>query len=101
MIVAGRDDGKFVAAQTRYQIVFVERTSDPTGDFADQFVPDRVPQGVVDVLEVIEVDIEDGGCRAALLNLFDDLLEPLAKIDAIGQAAERVVHGEVMQSALA
>ena len=56
---------------------------------------------VVDILEMVEIDVEHGGRRRAGAHLFDHGLQPLAEEDAVGQAAERIVQGEVAQPRLA
>ena len=53
---------------------------------------------VVDVLEMIEIDIEQRGGRGARAHFLDDRFQPLAEENAVGQAAERVVHGEMAQA---
>ncbi len=60
VVVASRggDDGEFVAAEPRDQIVAAQRAAQPLRDVADQLVADRMAERVVDVLEVIEVDVE-------------------------------------------
>ena len=56
---------------------------------------------IVDVLEVVEVDIEHGRRCAAVADLVDHRLKPLAEEDAVRQAAERIVHGEMAQARFA
>ncbi len=60
-----------------------------------------VAERVVDVLEVIEIDIEHRRGQAAGADVADRLFEPLAEIDAVGQAADRIVQREVAQFPLA
>ncbi len=101
-VVAERGDhGELVAAEPGHQIVAAQRVRQPERDAADQFVADVMAERVVDVLEVVEVDIEHRGGAAAGADLFDHRLQPLAEIDAVGQAAQRVVHGEMTQAAFA
>ena len=59
--------------------------------------PDVMAERVVDVLEVIEVDAEDGGRRAALLDVGDHRFEALAEIGPVGQPRQRVMHREMPQ----
>ncbi len=56
---------------------------------------------VVDVLEMIEVDIEHRRRCAAILHVLDHLFEPLAEEVAVGQAAKRIVQGEIAQALFA
>ena len=97
----GGDDREFVAAEARHHVVAAQAAAQPLRDAADQLVADRVAERVVDVLEVIEIDVEDRRGRRALAYLLDRGLEPLAEEDAIGQAAERIVQGEMPQPVLA
>ena len=52
------DDGELVAAEARGCVAFPHDAGHPGGDRLQQFVADRVPQGVVDALEAIEIEIE-------------------------------------------
>ena len=51
---------------------------------------------VVDVLEVVEVDVEHRRGLAAGAHVIDHDFEPLAEIDAVGQAADRIVQKREM-----
>ena len=73
----------------------------PLRDVEDELVADMVAERVVDVLEVIEVDIEHRRRKAAAAHLDDGLFEPLAEIDAVGQAADRIVQRQMAQLPLA
>ena len=52
---------------------------------------------IVDILEMIEVDIEYGGRGAATTHFLDHRFQSLAEENAVRQAAERIVHGEMAQ----
>ena len=91
------DDGELVAAEARHQILAAHDVAQPLGDAEDQLVADVMAERVVDVLEVIEVDVEHGGSLAAGAHVVDHGFEPLAEIDAVGQAADRIVQGEMAQ----
>ena len=98
---AGGDDGEFVAAEPRHQILAAHDAAQPLGDVENELVADVMAERVVDVLEVIEIDIEHGGRRAAGAHIGDDAFEPVAEIDAVGQAADRIVQREMTQLPLA
>ncbi len=55
----GLDDGEFVAAHASNGVALPHATLQPRRDLLEQFVPDRVSEGVVDGLEVVEIEIED------------------------------------------
>ena len=70
---------------------------EPQRDVADQLVADMMAERIVDVLEVVEVDVEHRGGCGAVAHLLDHRFQPLAEKDAVGQAAQRIVHGEMAQ----
>ena len=91
------DDGELVAAEAGHQILAAHDAAQPLGDVEDELVADVMAERVVDVLEVIEVDVEHRRGRAAGAHVVDHGFEPLAEIDAVGQAADRIVQGEMAQ----
>ena len=91
------DDGELVAAEAGHQILAAHDVAQPLGDVEDELVADVMAERVVDVLEVIEVDVEHRGGRAAGAHVVDHGFEPLAEIDAVGQAADRIVQREMAQ----
>ena len=102
LVVAGRgDDREFVASQPRHQIVAAQRLREALRHAADQLIADRVSERVVDVLEVIEIDVEYRGRRRTVLDALDYRLQPFAEEDPVGQAAQRIVEGQMAQPGLA
>ena len=63
----GQDDQELVAAEPRHGVLLAHRVPDPLCHLAQEVVADGVTQGVVDLLEVIDIDEEDGdpACRGA------------------------------------
>ncbi len=91
------DDGEFVAAEASHQILAAHDAAQPLGDVENELVADVMAERVVDVLEVIEIDVEHGRRRAAGAHVVDHGFEPLAEIDAVGQAAHRIVQRQMAQ----
>jgi hypothetical protein len=90
----GLDHREFVAAEPRDQIAVADAAPDPSRHRLQQLVADMVAERVVDALEFVDVDIEQGELLAArdLLQLAFHLL---AEQYAVGQVGERVVMGEM------
>ncbi len=90
----GLDHGKFVAAKPRDQISGLDAAPDPSCDGLQQLVADMVSERVVDALEFVDVDIEQGELFAAdgVLQLALDLL---AEQHPVGQVGERIVMREM------
>ena len=68
----------------------------------EEIVAGRVPVGVVDMLEVIEVEVEDCECAGASPDAGEGAVELYRQQRAVGQAGERIVeplpHLEVRES---
>ena len=54
----GLDDGEFVTAQPRDEIVPVDAATQGHGDGFQQFIADQMSKRIVDALEFIDVDID-------------------------------------------
>ena len=55
-----KEDGELVTTEARYQVVVTDDLADTGSDLAQQCVPGVVSEGVVDLLEMIQVDQEQG-----------------------------------------
>jgi hypothetical protein len=64
-------------------------------NFLEHQITRRMAQGVVDILEAVEVEEQQRRHVASTADAGDRVLEPLEEQDAVGQAGERVVHGEI------
>ena len=71
---ADSDDRKFVAAETSNKIIFMHDLAEAFGDVENELIADMVPERIVDVLEVVEVDEEHGGRGAAPTHFIDQML---------------------------
>ncbi len=64
-----QDDGELVATQARHQVVATDDLANAWSDLAEERVSGLVPERVVDLLEVVEIDQQEGQAarlRAAL-----------------------------------
>ena len=62
---AGAEDGELVAAEARDQVAVAHGAAQPVRDLDQQPVAGLVAEAVVDDLEVVEVEEEDGDALAA------------------------------------
>ena len=67
------------------------------GNGGEKFVADRVAMTVVDGLEVVEIETNDGQYGSTAVGLHDGVLQAIAKEHAIGQAGEQVVPGNPLE----
>ena len=72
-------------------------TAHPLGGLAQQLVARRVPEVVVDALEAVEIDEQDGDSLARLARALDGMAEPVGEEDAIGEAGERVAQRQLLE----
>ena len=87
-------NGKLVATHARDDVGVARERAQPFRDHLEEFVAGGVAEGVVDVLEVVEIEEV---CRY-LFTAFGPgkrLFELLIEQDAVGQAGERVVMRHV------
>ena len=89
------DDGELVAAEAGDQLVAADHRAQPVGDLDQQLVAGRMAVNVVDRLEAVEVDAEDGERLAGVGGAGDGAGEMVVEHRPVGQAGQRVVIGEV------
>ena len=71
------DDGEFVAAQTGQDIGIAKRGLEPLRDFDQQLIAGRMPQRIVHILELVEVEHQHGESGAMTLQPLCGIFELL------------------------
>ena len=94
----GQQDHEFIAALPAHRVGVAHAGEQALGGALQQFVPDRVAQRVVDVLEVIQIEEKQRELFLAPLRQADRLSQPVAEQDPVGQFGEAVVLGQVRHS---
>ena len=64
LLAAEADDGEFVAAQAHHAVILAQAGAQAVRHLAQQRVAHRVAARVVDLLEAVQVDQQDGGGHA-------------------------------------
>ena len=72
----------------------LDEATQPVGHHPQELVADRVAEGIVDVLEVIEIE-QVRGHNLAALGVRDRMLQPLVEQSAIGQSGQGVMVGHM------
>ena len=94
---AGIDQqGEFVAAQARQLITGLQLTFQPGDDLQDQTVAGLMPEGVVGMTKVVEIEMSEG--QAAPVVFCQPRGEQGLKALAIGDAGQRILFSEALQS---
>ena len=88
---------EFVAAQARQGIAFAQARRQLRRHLLQQFVADMVAQGVVHVLEAVEVDKQDGQLFGAARGAQQGVLQAVVEQQAVRQRGERIVVGQVVE----
>ena len=91
---AGLDHRKLVAAEPRDQIGLAEATPDAASHRLQQFIADMVSERVVDALELVDIDIEQGELLAGTGSL-QFAFDLFAEQHPVRQVGQRVVMREV------
>ncbi len=95
-----QQDRELVAAEAGHQVALAQNARQPLRDLGEQPVAGRVPERVVDDLEVVEVDERDRNLTALSAAPLDRLAEPVHEDRAVRQVGEEVVLGAVFELGL-
>ncbi len=79
-------DGELVAAEARDGVARAQRLLEARRDRGEQLVAGGVPEAVVDELELVEVEEEDGDRAVGAPRLAEGVLEAVEEEGAVGQA---------------
>ena len=82
---------EFVAAKTGDDVTWTQHASKPLRDRHQDFIADRVPEPVVDELEVIEVNEQHRDAAADVLSFVQRAGHEICKGRSIGKARHRIV----------
>jgi hypothetical protein len=86
---------EFVAAEPRHEILRPQHLAQASRDRAQQLIAAGMAERVVDLLELVEVDEQEGRQRALIAWHGQEALDLVAEIDPVGQPRQRVIAGEV------
>jgi len=89
---------EFIAAEPRHEILRAQHFAQPVGDRAQQLVAARVTQGVVDLLELIEVDKQQCRQLVGMMRNRQQTLDLVAEIEAVWQRRQLVVTRQMGNS---
>ncbi len=89
------DDGELVAAEPRQHVIGAHGGFQPLRHLAQQRIAGAVAEGIVDVLEAVEVEHQDRERQAADAELAVHLVEPGQKEGAVRQPGQDVGLGEL------
>ena len=90
------EDGELVTAEPRDRVAGRERVAEPHTDTAQERVPRPMAERVVDALEVVEVEEEDGDLGTCELAAKDEcMLDAVREERAVRESGQSVVEGLV------
>ena len=93
-------DRELVAAEAGHRVAGAHGLLQPRGDCGEKLVAGRVSQRVVDELELVEVEEEDGDRSLLVPRASQRVLETVEEEVAVRQAGEGIVEGVVAVSLL-
>ena len=85
----GHDNGELVTPEARDRVRFSRAMAQSVGNHFQELVADGMAKRIIDALEVIEIEAEDGEAFAPLHSL-ELVLDALAQQDAIGQIGQGI-----------
>src|SRR5579863_1563977 len=93
-------DDEFVSSESRSGVDRAHHRLQALCDLAQQIVACPVSQGVVDELEPIEIDYQQGELVPLARGLSNGLIDAVFQQQAVRQPGKRVVRGEMAQLAV-
>ena len=89
-------DGEFVRSETRDHVRLADVRAQPFADSPEERVSPGMAQRVIHILEMIEIEMQQGEAFSAALHASDAFLNPLRERGAVKQAGERIEsrHGQ-------
>ena len=90
-----KDDNELVAAQTRHGIPLANAGFETQGDLLQKLVADRMTQGVIERLEVVEIDQHQCAVPVVSRTVGHGLPQTIKHQATIGQIGQRVVERQV------
>ena len=96
---AGRllqNHGKLVSPGSSHSIGTANPCGADLGNVLEHEVANVMAQRIVDLLEVVEINQEQGGLRSRAAGALHGVGEPVLKEPAIGQAGQLVMQGEML-----
>ncbi len=91
------ENNELIAPEPGRGVVGSQASLEPGGDGLEQQIAARMAEGVVDDLETVEVEEQDGAAPFLALCPRQRLIEPVVEQQAVGEPGERVVVGHVIQ----
>ena len=85
--------GELIAPQARQQVAGPHRVTEQARDLLQQLVAGGMAAGVVDDLELVEVDVHERVRRVAARGVRQGFAQPGLELLAVVQAGQRVVRG--------
>ena len=100
LVPGALNDGELVPAEPGDEIAGTDERRDDAGSLHEHVVSDGVAEGVVDALEPVEIDEEQGGPRSLVIAVGDGLGQPAVELQPVGEFREVIVLGVVADQIL-
>jgi hypothetical protein len=94
------DQGEFIAAQAGEEVAGTDQLGQLIGNPPEHDIADLVATQVIDVLELVQIQKQDGALVTVTLGLIEDALEVLVETPPVVQSGQRVMIGEPDQARL-
>jgi hypothetical protein len=87
---AEHQNGELVATEARHEMIWPHGFPETLDDLLQQEIAHGMPKGVVDILEVVDVEIEHGERRSPAQARIEGHRQPLHEGAAIGEIGEKI-----------
>ena len=97
----GEEDDELVAPHAGHSVGCADGAGEAFGKRAKDFVAGQMAKRIVYILEAVDIDEEQAEARLKSSRALQGDLESIAEQDAVGQAGEGIVFGQVAEALLA
>ena len=87
------DDDELISAEPGESIRSANGVAQVDGDALEELIADIVSQGVIDALEAVEIEHQEGRAGAVLSRLLDSCGKGVLEVAAIGETCKVIVEG--------
>ena len=93
----GADEDELIAAEAGHGVGGAHHGRQSARDFLQKLIAGAVPQGIVDELEAVKIANQQRKRALVAVRMRDGLLQPIVQQDAIRQARQGIVGGQMPQ----
>ena len=90
-------DGELVTSEAGNRVRTAHDTFQPLRHLLEQFISSLVTQGIIDLLEVVEINEQQGHLQPVAAGLMQRLVQAVQQHRPVGQTGQAVIVGQLVK----